>query len=736
MFLSLCVISLLCSFTNPETGSVISSETTIPQGYSEVQTPVIPGNGEWTGLGPWGGNLRGLASSESDNSIVIAGCGFSMASDAGGVWRSTDGGINWEVTDLPATQINDVCSGGSAAPNSFYASTKTGLYSSADNGLTWAKISSGYFLAVGVNTADSTLLIGGLSSNAGIRRSTDGGVNWETVGLNSGFMKGFGCDPEHPDTMYVAMSGISNALYRTVNGGTSWSAIGPTGSGWGVLVAPFGSAATIILSTSEGFYMSTDYGINWDLVISGASYAPAVCDGVNLYAPVIELSGVYESTDQGVSWNLNTNGIVASFWQAGCSSSEGYLAGHNGGIYRTSTPASEYEVSQEGISNSYIHTLSYSASTNTILTGGDGHGLWKSTDGGINWDIITPGPGNWTIYDIAPKNEDNYTGLVRYIATSDGVFRSNDAGETWILVGLSGTSISSVAFDPTNPDNAWAGTSIAGIQYTTNGGTSWTLGAGSTAGFYPDIELITLASGETRILVTFQQNGDGVIYSDDYGVSYILSSVPGNYLPDLAISQQLGAAPTGFLATDGGVYRSVDYGESWTACPGSSGLLWSVQGSSCDNVFAGTNGSGVKWSPDNGDTWQPLNTGIENRVVWSITQGQSENQLFAGLRGFGVVELTDSQLGIPTENSNNSSLALTISPNPVYSSVNFYVSGNLQDSTEILVFSADGRLVYKEHFTSGSGINWQPESDISSGIYLVKVESGNVSASSRMIIIK
>ncbi len=735
MLLILCAISAV--FFQPETGSVIPSEFPGLKGYAPLTEPEATGQEEWTGSGPWGGNLRGLAASESDNSIVIAGCGFSMASDAGGVWRSADGGTTWNVTELAPLQINDVCTGGSADPGKFYASTRTGLYSSTDNGVSWDIVSVGYFLAVGVNSADADLLIGGLSSNTGIRRSTDGGDSWQSVGLNTGFMKGFGCDPEHPDTMYVAMSGMSHALYRSVNGGVSWSAIGPSGSGWGVLVAPFGSAAMIILSTSDGFYRSVDYGQSWDLVVSGASYAPAVCDGVNLYAPVISESGVYESTDQGASWTLNTSGITASFWQAGCASSMGYLAGHSGGIYRTAAPQNNYAVSQEGISNGYIHAVSYAASTGILLAGGDSHGLWKSSDHGDNWEIVSPGPANWTIYDIAPKTEDDYTGEVRYLATAGGVFRSDDAGENWTIAGLSGTSISCIAFDPSDPDIAWAGTSTAGIQYTTNGGDTWTLGTGSAAGFYPSIELIGMPSGEYRILATFQQNSQGVYYSDDGGASYTMTPVSGTYLPDLGVSPHNGGSgPTAFLATDGGVFRSYDYGESWEACPGSSGLLWSVQGSLCNSVFAGTNGSGVRWSPDDGNSWQLLNTGIENRVVWDITQGQDQGQLFAGLRGFGVVELTDPLLGVKIAEQISSTISITVFPNPASSNITFILDGLSEGTGLVSVYSADGRLVHTQNITAFSEQSWSPDAGVSSGIYLVKAVAGNRSGTSRLVLIR
>ncbi len=93
-------------------------------------------------------------------------------------------------------------------------------------------------IGIGVHSEDTDILIAGLSSNTGVRRSDDGGATWSEVGLSNGYMKGFGCDPEHPDTMYLAMSGMDYSLYRSTDAGLSWTALGPAGSGWGLLVAP------------------------------------------------------------------------------------------------------------------------------------------------------------------------------------------------------------------------------------------------------------------------------------------------------------------------------------------------------------------------------------------------------------------------------------------------------------------------------------------------------------------
>jgi hypothetical protein len=54
------LLILLCAvtgFTDPETGSTIPEDIS-GQGFFPVEQPGEPGIGEWTAIGPWGGNLR------------------------------------------------------------------------------------------------------------------------------------------------------------------------------------------------------------------------------------------------------------------------------------------------------------------------------------------------------------------------------------------------------------------------------------------------------------------------------------------------------------------------------------------------------------------------------------------------------------------------------------------------------------------------------------------------------
>lgn len=726
---------------DPLTGSVLPHGRPIPNGYTseDLLDPPVYGQGEWTGQGPWGGNVRALVTSPAEGSVAIVGCGFSMASDAGGVWRSTDGGYTWSASDLQGTPVNDACAAGPSAPQTFYAATRTGLYVSEDEGSTWTQVpglGSSYVIGIGVNTADPDLLIAGLSSNNGIRRSTDGGETWEEVGLSEGYMKGFGTDPNNPDTMYVAMSGLDYPLYRSIDGGDNWLPMGPAGSGWGLLACPGDDSSILMLTHDDGYYLSGDYGSTWGLVVEGTSYAPAVYDGEYFYAPIIG-EGVWESSDGGVNWGESADGIVASYWQAGCATSSGYLAGHYGGVYMETVPMEGFSVSQEGIDNAFVHAVAYMEQTGELLAGGDYHGLWRSPDGGETWELIGDGLENWTIYGIWPETDLHYGPDTLWAATGEGVYRSFDGGETWLGAGLEGTQVSDVVFDPSDPDRAWAGTAASGVSYTTDGGDTWQQSSGLPFALYPSLDLLPMGDS-LRILLSYQQLGDGVYYSDDGGVSFSLADGPsGSYRPGLSTRWSDNRA---YCATDGGVWRSDDGGETWESCPGSSGLLWSVMGTRDENVLAGTNGSGVSWSPDGGDSWQPLNQGIENRVVWDIVYGESGNQLFAGLRGYGVVEITTEQLGVEDGPAGGGGMTAFASPSPASGQVRLQARDVPAGSrVTFLVYDFAGRVLHDfEAVASGGSAEcvWTPGESVASGVYLLRARGDGAEADARLVLIR
>ncbi len=120
----------------------------------------------------------------------------------------------------------------------------------------------------------------------------------------------------------------------------------------------------------------------------------------------------------------------------------------------------------------------------TIYAGSVSGGVWKSTDGGTNWFAMNGNLQNYAIGSMAmhPSNPD-----ILYVGTGegfeytrslrgDGIFKTTDGGMTWTV--LSGTtgweSVNRIAIDPNDPDKILVAAS-GGIMRTVNGGNNWSL---------------------------------------------------------------------------------------------------------------------------------------------------------------------------------------------------------------------------------------------------------------------
>jgi len=129
---------------------------------------------------------------------------------------------------------------------------------------------------------------------------------------------------------------------------------------------------------------------------------------------------------------------------------------------------------------------------NEYYFGAVGGGLWKTTDGGLNWKPVTDGQltsSSVGAVAVSPTNPDIIyigTGETEFrgnIMQGDGVYKSMDGGKTWKNVGLKNTqTISRVRVHPTNPDivyvsalgHAFGPNEDRGVFKTIDGGKTWT----------------------------------------------------------------------------------------------------------------------------------------------------------------------------------------------------------------------------------------------------------------------
>jgi photosystem II stability/assembly factor-like uncharacterized protein len=506
-----------------------------------------------------------------------------------GVFRSTDGGLNWTqgvgiggdvrslVLDLSTPLANRVLHAGQAG---------VGLFTSADGGQNWTQILSTATPAVAAaigggsigkvivdippptsppNPAGVQVLYASMAGTAGapdpvgVFISTDRGATWTQQAATGmpGRTQGsysfhFAVDPTSPG------DGVNDIIYfgtvgqaRSTDSGQNFTGLnGLHADTHAWAFAPgAGGSSTVYSGNDGGLFVSTD-GINFTSLNSGGLQTALfynVDSKPDAGASVI----VGALQDNQVE---TTSGAAPPGWSA-TNGGDGWDAVYDGGI----------------AGQLYCTSGFWSPAPCTRV--------WRSTDDGVNWGEVTP----WgTTSDagcyLAPIATDPSVGGTVYVSGNQNLWQSQDGGGiNWRIVGTFGTTVNpSVA--PSRSDNVVV---AAGNQVLVSTNALAATVGGPAGVFFTDITRDLPARSVQR--VAFDPNDPTVVYAvlggfDGFGpgqqghvfrttvggTTWENISPPVN-IPYGALELDGSDTPTTiYVGNDLGVLRSVDGGLTWT----------------------------------------------------------------------------------------------------------------------------------------------------------------------------
>lgn len=257
---------------------------------------------------------------------------------------------------------------------------------------------------------------------------------------------------------------------------------------------------------------------------------------------------------------------------------------------------------------------------------------WSAGSGRVNCIVEDPSDPN-TLFIGAPAG---------------GVWKSTDAGSTWIPLGdeLSVIGVSGIAIDPSNSniiylatgDTDGGDTYSIGILKSIDGGLSW-LAAGSVAG-----ETTELIIDPTNSNVIYLATSSGVYKSINAGVSW--NNIQSGNIRDIAMKP--GSSNVIYAVSSSEFFKSIDGGASWNATtsglPNTSGRLaiaTTAANASYVYVLSATTGNGfqgVYRSINSGNSFTAMNTTtdiFESTQAWydmAIAASQTDaNEIVTGV---------------------------------------------------------------------------------------------------------
>jgi len=554
-------------------------------------------------------------------------------------WRSFDGGETWDKPSAPGPRPWIV----GASERFIYGDTRDGLVRSSDLGDSWTRCGT---LPINRTIGNDVRSIAAYGNRVyvsvlriGIFRSDDQCDTWTQ--LVTPMRVDISVGVAYVDERLLIVGNVAG-LFLSTNEGVDWSRVDERALGYTVGKS---CGDALFAGTGRGLLESRDSGRSWTPLGLPARPVVAVASPrCNEFFAAVQdadrwTNSVFRSTDGGASWTAASNGLSRhpiyrlSVGEGGAV----YAIGAAAGAFRWS----EGEWRQIGLADAYASKVA-ATPWDDLLTA-TGSGLFRAQNGIAPWRQLLVGHEAHISMHMLSTNAYAVTvtrrGDLLAYSSGAGVLQSRDRGETWRRVGLTHHVN---AFLSTARGAILAGTE-QGIFRSNDGGETWVeRSIGLTA-----FRTLSLAGGP-----------DGAVYASTSDGTVFRSTDDGDRWRPLA---PLGASSASALVVlrDGDLLAARHSGVNGLSRWDSTTRLWqsfslserrgvpvrAVMQDGRGTVFVATEGDGMFASVDEGSTWQPANDGLRSNQIFSLTV-DADGRMVAGTAA-GVFRAATANHGRP-----------------------------------------------------------------------------------------
>lgn len=644
---------------------------------------------------------------KNPNIVFVAALGHAYGqNEERGIFRSTDGGATWQKVlyqDNKTGGIDVVFDPNNS--NTLFASMwevyrtpwslnsggpGSGLYKSTDGGTTWKRLEghglpSGIMgrIGISVSAADSSRVYAMIESKeGGLYRSDDAGENWIRMNEDgrlrqrAWYFTHIFADPKSADTVYV----LNTGLFRSTDAGRTFNLLpAPHGDHHGLWIDP-DNPQRMINGSDGGATISTDGGKTWTTQYNQptAQFYHVITDNRWPYY----IYGAQQDNSTIAIKSYDDDGVIGrQDWYAVGGGESGYIAPYPpdpnivyaGAEYVTTRfdrrTEQAFDVSvlpldpsgngAEKLEHRFQWTSPLFVSPhdpNTLYTAAET--LFKSTNGGQSWTAISP---DLTRNDKSKQKPSG--GPITLDITSVEYY----------------DTIFAAAESPVKKDLLWAGTDDGLVHITMNGGQNW---SNVTPKEMPEWSMISLIEPSHY----------------DASVAYI------------AVDRHKNDDFRPFI------YRTRDYGKNWSlivkGIPEGS-YVRSVREDPVRKglLFAGTE-TGVYFSIDDGDSWQPLKLNLPTVPIHDLNIHQDDLVVATHGRSFWVLDNITPLRQIDSSSSNSAMIlykpeaAMRLhypdsiehrgpvgDDPPLGAMIDYYFKTVPTDEVKLEIFDSNGKLV-------------------------------------------
>ena len=549
--------------------------------------------GQWTALGPDGGDVRSLNFDPKNPDRIYLG------TSTGTLFVSADGGHSWaRLAHLGGDDdVLDHITIDPQNPKHIFVSAWSvenqqagDVYRSHDGGNNWDALPGMHgksVRAMAISASDSQVMVAGALD--GVFRTRNGGNSWEKIsppGAEIKNIESIAIDPKNPDVVYA---GTWHLAWKTDDGGANWHHINKgmiDDSDVFSVIVDSTNSSVVYASACSGIYRSDSAG---DLFrkLQGIPFSARRTRVLKqdpnspstVYAGTTE--GLWKTADGGKTWKHVTNSeiVVNDVMVDPRNSNRVLLATDRSGVLASDNGAQSFEASNHGYTHRYVSSiLADKNDPNAMLVGvvndREFGGVFSTRDAGQSWQQKSAGLGGRDVFALQQASNG-----ALIAGTNKGMFLLERNSTQWrpinnivaektpartvkgkkgakavktpavVVRSVLDARVSDIEVTP----KRWLAATSAGLFTSSDQGKTWTGGAVLGKSDFVSVESegdLVVAATRTNVLYS---NNSGTTWQQAPLSSYITAIHGVTVTPDKEI----------LVASREGAFRSSDSGATW-----------------------------------------------------------------------------------------------------------------------------------------------------------------------------